>query len=276
MQRLTMFVLLLVSFLHSQTNDELQYQYAHQLYGEEKYFEAITEAKRLLLFKQSEENDFNIYLLIGNCYRGGAKFSEALRYFLEAEKSAKNIQQLFTSKIEAIKIHILRRTSTVALKYLDEMLNDEKFHPYKEELIYWKGWAYIFDDDWKNASATFKTLTKDCTELIKLCDSVENQKYSVSFAKTISVVIPGVGQFYTGNYLSGLLSFTYNAGLIYITANAFLAERIFDGIIVSNFLLLRFYNGNIHNAASFALEKNLKINNDALNYLQFEFKGIKP
>ena len=100
--------------------------------------------------------------------------------------------------------------------------------------------------------------------------------YSVSFAKTISYIIPGAGQIYTGEYISGLLSLGWNILWGYLTIKSFIDERIFDGIVIANFLWLRFYRGNLQNAEKFAKEKNLIISNKAMNYLQFEFKGLKP
>lgn len=276
MQKIILVFFFLPLFLFAQSKEEKQLQFAHQLFNEEKYFDAITEAKRFLFFNIHEDKNFEAYLLIAKSYRAGAKFSDALRFFLEAEKSALNIDQLFSAKIEAVKIHIIRRSASVAIKKIEEMLVEEKFILYKEELNYWKGWAHIFDDNWKSAAESFRTLQNKNEVLINLCESVENQKYSVSFAKTISSFIPGAGQFYTGNYLSGMLSLAYTTGFFYITAEAFLANRIFDALMVTNFLGFRFYRGNIFNAEKFAVQKNLEINNEALNFLQHEFKGNKP
>ena len=45
-------------------------------------------------------------------------------------------------------------------------------------------------------------------------------------------------------------------------------ERIFDAIVIGNFLWLRFYSGNIQNAEKFAIQKNREISNKALEILQ--------
>ena len=89
-------------------------------------------------------------------------------------------------------------------------------------------------------------------------------------------IIPGAGQFYTGHYFSGLLSLGWNALWGYLTVKAFIDERVFDGLIIGNFLWLRFYVGNIQNAEKFANEANIKIANKALSYLQDQYKGEKP
>lgn len=276
MRRLIFFISFLSILSLAQSEEENQFLFVRQLFDQEKYYDAITEAKRLLFFSENREDDFEIYMLAGRSYRNGAKFSDALKYFFEAEKSAKKIDQLFEAKIESIKIHILKRTTSIAIKNLEVMLVDENFSSFKDEINYWKGWAYIFQEDWNAAAEIFRSLPEGSRQLSAICDSVENQKYSVSFAKTMSTILPGAGQIYAGNYLSGILSFTYCAGLIYIVGNAFVANRIFDALIVANFLGLRFYRGNLHNAEQFAAQENIKIANDALSFLQFQFKGKKP
>jgi hypothetical protein len=105
---------------------------------------------------------------------------------------------------------------------------------------------------------------------------VINDKYSVNFAKIISYILPGAGQIYTGNYVSGLLSLSWNILLGYFTINAFMEDRAFDGVVIGSLLWLRFYRGNIQNAVDFAVEKNSEISNRALEKIQKDFKGIKP
>ena len=109
-----------------------------------------------------------------------------------------------------------------------------------------------------------------------MADNIDEELYSVSFAKTISYIIPGAGQIYTGEYISGLLSLGWNVLWGYLTIRSFIDERIFDGIVIANFLWLRFYRGNFQNAEKFAEEKNLIISNKGLEYLQYEYSGRKP
>ena len=133
----------------------------------------------------------------------------------------------------------------------------------------------MLSDDWSNASICFEQI--DSMHQLKiLSDSVVEEKYSVTFAKVISYILPGSGQFYTGNYLSGLMSLGWNILTGYLTINSFIEDRVFDGIVIGNLLWLRFYNGNVQNAEKFAKEKNIEIANEALRYLKNNYEGNKP
>ena len=252
-----------------------QFNYAKKLYKEGHYFDSVTEFKRLMFFDSTGKYNFTANNYIGDAYKAGKKFSNAINYYTLAEINAENYNDLFTAKINIIRVNILRRTTNRALQLLDSLNNDKKFSNKKKEIYYWKGWAYIFADDWQKASGAF-ALTDSNGTLQKLCEKVEKEKYSVVLAQIISYLIPGSGQFYTGNYLSGLLSFAWNGLWGYLAVKAFMADRIFDGFAITNFLWLRFYSGNLQNSKNFAEEKNLKIANKALKFLQYNYVGTKP
>jgi hypothetical protein len=271
----TAIVLFISHATFAQNSFDAQFNFAKKLYSDEKYFDTVTELKRLLFFDENSEYNNEANMLIGKSYKQGAKFSDAIRYLTLAEINAKNVIELYETRIEIIRINILRRTTRRAIKLLDSLEADERFTDMKDEMKYWRGWAYMFADDWEQAAQTFAEI--DSNHVLKtLAEEVHEDLYSVSFAKTISYIIPGAGQIYTGEYISGLLSLGWNVLWGYLTIKAFIAARIFDGIVIANFLWLRFYRGNLQNAENFAMEKNLVRSNRALNYLQFEYDGLKP
>ena len=268
-------ILLIGCATFAQNSFDTQFNFAKKLYSDEDYFNTVTELKRLLFFDRNSEYNYEANFLIGKSYKQGAKFSDAIHYLTLAEINAKNIDELYETRIEIIRINILRKTTRRAFKLLDSLGSDERFIDRKDEIKYWRGWTYMFADDWEQAAQTFAEI--DTSHVLKtLAEEVDDDWYSVSFAKTISYIIPGAGQIYTGEYISGLLSLGWNVLWGYLTIKAFIAERIFDGIVIANFLWLRFYRGNLQNAENFALEKNLVRSNRALNYLQFEYDGLKP
>lgn len=273
-KKILVIILIAIANLHSQTLKD-QFSYANELFNEGKYFDAITEFKRLQFFDSENQFSFQSNILIGKSYKAGAKFDDAIKYFTLAEISSRNDEEYFNSNILKARTNILRRTNHQAERILNELLVDTKFKSKENEIKYWLGWNLIFLDEWKKASKIFLENNLDTT-LSNLCISVDDKMYSVNFAKYSSYVIPGFGQFYTGEYVSGLLSLSWNVFAGYLTVNSFIEDRVFDGIITANFLWMRFYSGNTQNAEKFALQKNLEISNKALNYLQFQFKGEKP
>ncbi|MCX7797146.1 MAG: TTC39/IML2 family protein [Melioribacter sp.] len=252
-----------------------QLSYADSLFKNKNYFDAITEYKRLMFFDNSKSFSFITNFNIAKCYKAGGKYEEAIKYFSKAELSTDNSAQKYRAKIEIVKVNLLRKTTDRALQILNEIERTEEFNQLKDSINYWKGWVYIFKDEWKLAKSYFDKVEKGHT-LSKISSNVLKEKYSVTFAKLISYIVPGSGQFYTGNILSGLMSMAYNMIFGYLTVKAFSEDRFFDGALIGSLLWLRFYRGNIQNAEKFAIEKNIAISNNALKFLQYEYKGDKP
>lgn len=274
-------IFLLFLFIAINTNSSIaqdsfteQFNFAKKLYEEEKYFDAVTEFKRILFFNDSTKYSYESNLFIGLSYKSGGRFPDALQYFAIAELLARTSEEKYYCKIEIIKINILRRTTYKALALLHSLSNDPEFKIKSDEINYWRGWAYIFSNEWGKAASTLSTLQFN-HQLSAFCDSVDNDMYNVTLAKYLSI-IPGAGQFYTGEYVSGLLSIGWNVLWGYLTINAFIEDRIFDGVVIGSLVWWRFYSGNIQNAEKFALEKNLEITNSALQYLKNDYPGRKP
>ena len=260
--------------LVAQDSYDEQFNYAKKFFEEEKYFDAVTEFKRLLYFDSSGDYTYDANFLIGLSYKFGGKFSDAIENFSQAELKSETVDEIFDSRLEIIKVNILRRTTARAFNMLDSLRNDPRFNNNLEEINYWRGWTYIFSEDWEKAASTFSEISRS-HQLVVLCDSINNELYDPQLAKYLSIV-PGAGQFYTGEYVSGLISIGWNILWGYLTINAFIEDRVFDGLLIGSLLWWRFYSGNIQNAEKFAIDNNLEITNSALRYLQNDYNGRKP
>lgn len=130
-------------FLYCQQTLEEQYQYSFKLFNEGKYFDAITELKRLNFFDAKKIYSYKSNLLIGEAYEEGAKYSDALKYFTLAEINAANDSDLFTAKTFEVRINILRRTTNRALQLLNELQLNDKFKNREKKFIIGKA-GHIF------------------------------------------------------------------------------------------------------------------------------------
>ncbi|MBZ0199439.1 MAG: hypothetical protein K8H86_06200 [Ignavibacteriaceae bacterium] len=271
-----LFITAVVSTLSfAQTEPELQYNYAVKLYNSENYFDAITELKRLRFFDDKNEYSNSSNYLIAKSYKAGAKFDDAIRYFTLAEIENTNQERYFNLRIEIVRCNILRRTTDRAMQILSSLENDSAYKSKSNQINYWRGWALMFNDRFDEASKQFANINPN-HPLKLFAEGIDDKLYSVPVAKSLSYLIPGAGQFYTGNYFSGTLSFGWNLLWGYLTVNAFIQNRIFDGFMVGNLLWFRFYRGNFQNAEKFALEENVKIINDGFYFLQTGYSGEKP
>ncbi len=260
--------------IYPQSEVEKQYDYALHLFSEEKYFDAVTEFKRLIFFDRNSDYSVEANGLIAESYKQGGRYDDAIRFFNIALLKLNDEIKKYELTIDIIRSNILRGTIPRAMELLDSL--EKKNIPENGKAInYWRGWAFIFNDDWNNASFEFEKCDS-AKFLSDYCRSIDEQKYSPAFAKFSSMLIPGSGQIYTGEYLSGIMSLAWNVFAGYLSINSFMEDRVFDGVITTTLLWMRFYRGNLQNAEQFAVNKNLVITNNALKILQNEFKGVKP
>lgn len=260
---------------HAQDQLSIQLDYANNLYNSKQFYDAITEYKRLIYFDISKTYHSQAYFQIARCYKAGAKLDDAIKYFALSVLNSITDEERLKAKFEIIRCNILRRTTERAHQLLNEIESTYRQDEIKDSIYYWRGWTFIFEDKWENASIEFAKLSPN-HELKILCEKVEKDKVSVTFATVISYILPGAGQIYSGNYLSGLLSLGWNVLTGYLTIQAFNANRVFDGFSILTLLWQRFYRGNVQNAKQFAIDKNIDIANETLTYLQNQFKGTKP
>jgi tetratricopeptide (TPR) repeat protein len=270
-----LFLFFFTFVLKGQDYLSLQFDHANNLLNQKQYFDAITEFKRLLFFDSTKSYLYEANYKIGESYKAGMKFDDAIKYFSLAELNTRNDEELFETKTQIIRTNILRKTTERAIRLCDELEKDERFKNKKDDINYWRGWALMFADNWKSAAKSF-ALINPKHELKLLAESTEKAKVSVTFAKVISYILPGAGAIYSGKFLSGLMSLGWNALAGFWTINSFIEKRAFDGIVVGELVWLRFYRGAIQNSEDIAIEKNLQIANKSLRFLQNEYKGIKP
>ena len=262
----SVFALVINTLTPGQDHLNLQFKLAEDLYAAEKYFDAVTEFKRLIFFDSTNSFRTRAEYYIGVSYKKGGFFQEAIEHLTLAQMQNRDDEFSYRIRVEIIKSNILRRTVQKALRDIGELeavINDKDK---KTELKLLKGFAYAFSGQWETSSQLFREAGYPAVS--DSIDRISGEMYSETKAAIFSAVIPGTGQIYTGNYLNGIISLGMNALTLYLTVNALAADRIFDGAAVGNFLWYRFYSGNISNAVQFVRQKNQQLENNALLMLQ--------
>ncbi len=268
-------LILLLSFTKNrlaQSDVALQKEYADSLFYSENFYRAITEYKRLLFFNKDSDIDYYCFKQIGKAYKAGGFYDKAEEYFRKALTVSDGLREKKSMTVEIIRTLIVNRKTVNALNELDSFENN-----YGDSSIadYWRGWAYLLNNQPEPASYYFNQskIGKEIADKIK---KETSEKYSLFNVKLMSYIVPGSGQIYTGHYLSGAISFAWNFLFGYMTVKAFQDRRIVEGVLIGDLLWLRFYRGNIQNAERFANEKNIKLVNELIENLQNNYKGKKP
>lgn len=208
----------------------------------------------------------------------GQELGPRLRYAISLFNTddAKGIEELtnivdeYPDMTDSIRIEIAQQYIQTNRYYLAiRLLNDTR----EKKLL---GLAYLLDDQILNARNTF-TETGDYEIAAQIDEFIKGPKKSGKTAILLSLILPGAGQVYAGDYRRGFMDFSMNLGSAYLLYNAIRQHKYVDASLVFFFLLNRFYLGSLHNAKQSALECNERQHQEWLKtMLNNYFRNTRP
>lgn len=250
-------------------------QKAGQYYEAGKFFQAVTEAKRLLYFDSTATLHYNAALLAGKSLDKTGAYREASWYYTLAERHAQIPVESFRARTGRARCYIAMALYNNAREQLLQLQQDSLKNTNPGETYFYLGLTAALSNDW-NGAAKYFAETDSLKHLEALCIETARQLKNPGLAMLFSALIPGSGQAYAGEYLNGALSLGWNALWAYTAISAFAAERIFDGAMVTLFLWARFYYGGIRNADRMIEFYNTAAENAAYKKMEELFKGALP
>ncbi|MCR4734580.1 MAG: hypothetical protein K5829_06225 [Treponema sp.] len=243
--------------------------------------EAATEYKRYLFLQEYSRGIFSGQALtaLSRLYRNNGSLNLALDYNLQAqnyfinsgEENGTWMEGLKLCEIELLELLDLTFSSTAEKK---SVINPRLYAYAKSEKwsqdIRKKAYSAILKNqirqkEWKSADITFKAFSSDFPEtfpqekiaIFNAClIQAENFKYKNPKTATYLSFIPGLGQFYAGDYTDSLNAFILNGALIGVSLYSLINLQFQDFILLEASPTLRFYRGNFRNAYKAAEEWN--------------------
>ena len=239
-----------------------QFQYAEQLYSQEKYMIAIIEYERFVYLFPGDERVSQSRYHIGMAYYAERHYAEAIRSFsdlIETEDagSAYHAQSFFMAAESQLRLG--RRLSALTTLHNLATLSDDT--DVQDEANYRIGWIYLESADWEKAQSYFQKISHQNHAKYRMADLIKNlgsagdiHHKSPGVAGTLAI-LPGGGYLYCNRPRDALISFLLNGGLIYAAYEAFDNEMYALGGVIS-FVEIGFYSGSIYGSGSSAHKYN--------------------
>lgn len=251
----------------------MQLEYADSLFGAGKYYDAFIETERLAFFDTLKVHAYSADILRGKCLKETGQFDRARDFFEDASIAASDRKLKYEAEEEILKTLILQKRFT---KFDDRVAKLEQIFTEKgKEFAYWRGWRHLFAGDWDAAKENL-LIAEASNYLIALCDSADEMSYSLTLGMLMSAILPGSGQVYAGEYINPVITLAWVAFGSWLVVDGIKAERYFDAFIEANYVLFRFYKGNLSYTYDLVTRKNKEIKNEILRFLQKNYKGPKP
>lgn len=220
---------------------------------------AIQAYKRALYF-QDKSFEKNIFNRVASSYYGLQNYKDAAKYYDLAyayERDDKAKTEITLNKAFCLLLEKEYSLALLELFALDEDLTEEQ----KGQQNFYSAIAYYGMNDFEKSEQFFKACVQtdeQRDEITRLFDKNEKIRLNPKTAKTLSMILPGLGQFYAGDIKNGLNSMLLAGGLITLGIYTSIQFTIFDAIISIGPWYQRYYTGGFKKAEIIAQEKVYK------------------
>lgn len=240
-------------------------------HSKKNYFDAITEYRRILFFKDYDNKDDILYKM-GRTYYDWGKLREAEDMLLHITGTFRIADLNREGMILLSKIHWDSYHYEAMRAVLDQLsldLNNES----KLQVEYIRAWTYIYQAQWEIGmeilrgldDGQYNALVEDLNHVYEL------PQKSVFLAGMLSKILPGAGQLYSGDYNNALYSFLLVGSISASMIWDIYQKAYFTSFVKYLFLYTRYSKGSIYKMKSAIVRKNVNRTGDFLKSLSDKY-----
>ncbi len=225
------------------------------------YDEAITEYKRFIFFNPESDHIGYAQYRMGLAYRAVHNWQKSVDAFKASISVAGDSKTADERRIILATTLIASGNYSLARLELLKVLNQ----PLRSKSLYFDGIASLYMFDWDASKEAFSRFyseyadTKRAREIDSILLKTRQSYRSAELAKSLSTILPGLGQVYAGNWQDGLNALVLNGVFAGFIANAIHRRDYKDATLIS-YISLRYYIGNRRRAEIDVREYNESLN----------------
>ncbi|SOE21420.1 hypothetical protein SAMN06298216_1890 [Spirosomataceae bacterium TFI 002] len=259
-------ILIINSFIGRAQSIEATYELGNLLYSEGNFSAAEDVLRRVLYFDKNEEYGAKVNLIYANSLYHSGKFSEAnyyydLAYFSASDASKVDILLQKTSCYLLLQNYSYAR---IELFNLPESLNEDQ----DKMKVFYTAMLEFAEGNFPESEDAFKQIASDTTRVDVLFDkNTKIDKLKPKTAKILSIIVPGLGQIYAGDWKAGINSLVLTGGLFYLGLNSGIKNSFLDAAISVLPWFQRYYMGGFKKAELIAKAKILERRHEVFNEL---------
>ncbi len=244
---------------------------ANQLKEQNQFAEATIYYERVYFFDKSQIFHPQITQYIAECYQKSENYPKAIVYYEIAKELSDNKELYNKLSFNKTKCLILNHNYAYGLIELmnqnSESENDKQWNLHAGICSY--GMEQYDDSKEYFLKIIDKSNSEDSILVIKLFDKIKkyNKRLNPNKAKIMSLIIPGLGQFYCGNIKNGVNSLLLNGLLVYFMIDLSITYFFVDALVGVGPWFQRYYMGGASNAERSAEKQMQKRKNEIYQQL---------
>jgi hypothetical protein len=247
----------LTNLLNAQTFEET-IKFADSQFAQANYQLAVKEYQRALFFGSGRSTDY-LYRQIANAFFKNQQFEQANYFYDLSYKTATNDsikKELIFNKSQSYLLSGDFQKSVYELTSLDSILSIY----FINKRNFYFAVSYFGLEDFKKSEMYFLNLTEGRPEAKQEIQKLFNSKKKLyrpnpKTAKTLSRILPGSGQIYSGDIKNGLNSIILTGGLALLGVHMYNEYSLFDSFMSVFPWFLRYYQGGYNKAYEIAKRK---------------------
>ena len=258
-----LFLVIFGSLLYG--NEEDLFRLAQTLYKNRQYFNAVTEIKRYQFLYPTGKYSGKSSLLLGYSYFKGNNRIMGIQILMNTYSEYKNDAIGEAALVSLIDMKIINGHPYTAIKKIREYEVNYKGGNGQERIRFNFCFATALTHDFTSALKSINGFKKQfpqseygsSLEELESLLYVEINKSEKSLAMSVlgSLVLPGFGHVYTGNYFLGIITFLTNALFGYLIFDGIRNKNTFQ-IVFFSLVEFSFYQYNIYGAIRSVREYN--------------------
>lgn len=246
--------------VHAQNIDQT-YIFAAEQYQNKNFATAINAYQRVVFFGGQTNRDNSLaYYQLANCYFELKNFEKAAGYYDLAFFSLKNDSvktEIAFKKISCLLLNHQFQYAQVELLGLDDSMSVY----FQRKKNFYFGITYFGLNQFDSAETCFLRVIDEKDVVAK--EKIKNifirnkqvDKIHPKTAKVLSIIIPGLGQFYSGDIRNGINSFLITSIFLAIGINTAIVYSPIDAIASVIPWYQRYFMGGYQKAETIAIKK---------------------
>lgn len=256
------FSLILCPSLKAQ-NLEQSFALAKHLSEQRQYQEALDLFERVVFFDSASVYRHACFHQMALANRKLGRFPQAIDYYTLSFYSAKEKNRQKELQFEILATRLLNKDFISAqedLFVLEDLLEAED----SARFFFYKGLTAFASGNFDSAEVYLAKYLGDSqsiyqTELQELFRKNEKiSRINPKTARILSILLPGLGQFYAGDIKNGLNSLVLSTGIIVLAIHLGITVAPLDAVLIATPWFVRYYQGGYRAAERIAEEKILR------------------
>jgi len=240
--------------LHASSVDSVR-AFANNRFYAGDYDLAVKEYLRLYHF--GGESDPGILMRLGDSYYHLGDWRQARLYYEQVYRNSSDEELIKRARFKKISSLILEKSYNQALIDLYN-IPDSLYRKHLTEVDMLYAICHFGLEDFEKSELSFKHAVGEDEDAIARIDSIfDLKKYfnkpKPGIASTLSLIIPGSGQVYSGDISDGINSFILTGAFLVLASYVAFEYTLMDAIVIALPWYQRYYMGGINNASEAAI-----------------------